>query len=150
MRVLVRPPRRRAAEDGAAAVEFALIFSLVLVPLLLGMLQYGWYFYASQVTGSAARETARRLTVGDCQGGTSPTKATQFARTQSGFKDLTLSYGPTSNTTSNALPAVGQVVRVTAQSDGAIINFFPLPADGQITRTVDARVEDVVEDSSCS
>ena len=39
---------------------------------------------------------------------------------------------------------------MTAQSDGAIINFFPLPADGQITRTVDARVEDIVEDSSCS
>ena len=148
MRVVVAP-HRRADERGAAAVEFALIFSLILVPLLLGMLQYGWYFYTSQVTGSAARETARRLTVGDCQGGTTPTKATQFARQQSGLATLTLSYGATATPTSNTLPAVGQVVRVSATADGAIIAFLPLPDGGQVTRTVDARVEDVTEDSTC-
>ncbi len=148
MRVAAHPPRR-GNEDGAAAVEFALIFSLVLVPLLMGMLQYGWYFYSSQVTSSAARESARRLTVGDCQGGTSPTKATQFARQQSGFSTLSLSYGSTTAPTSNTLPAVGQVLRVTAQVDASIIGFLPVPNGGQITRTVDARVEDTDEDSTC-
>ena len=150
MRVVAAPHHRRADDErGAAAVEFALIFSLILVPLLLGMLQYGWYFYTSQVTGSAARETARRLTVGDCQGGTAPTKATSFARRQSGLTTLTLSYGSTATPTSNTLPAIGQVVRVTATVDGSIIGFLPLPNGGQITRTVDARVEDVTEDSTC-
>ena len=144
MRVITR--RRRDGERGAAAVEFALIFAVVLVPMVMGMLQYGWFFYSSQVTSSAARETARRLTVGDCQTGTS---ATTYARQQSGFQTLTLSYGSPASPTSNTLPPVGQVVRVTAQADGGIIGFLPLPNNGQITRTVDARVEDSDEDSPC-
>ena len=87
--------------------------------------------------------------MGDCQGGTTPTKATSFARQQSGFTTLTLSYGSTTSPTSNTLPAVGEVVRVSATADGSIISFLPLPNGGQITRTVDARVEDVTEDSTC-
>lgn len=142
----VAPTHRRRDHRGAAAVEFALIFAFVLVPTVLGMLQYGWYFYSSQVTSSAAREAARRLTVGDCQTGAS---AATYARQQSGFSTLSLDYGSPATPTSNSLPAVGQVVRVTAQVDGGIIGFLPLPNDGQITRTVDARVEDTSEDTPC-
>ncbi len=149
MRVAAHP-HRRADEDGAAAVEFALIFSLVLVPLLMGMMQYGWYFYSSQVTSSAARETVRRLSVGDCQGGSSPTDATAHARRQSGFSDLTLTYGSTSSPSSNTLPDVGEVVRVTASADAGLIGFLPVPNGGVVTRTVEARVEDTTEDTPCS
>lgn len=143
----VAPIPRRRDDRGAAAVEFALIFAFVLVPMVLGILQYGWYFYSSQVTSSAARETARRLTVGDCQTGTN---AANYAQQQSGFSALTLTFGPPGSPTSNTLPAIGEVVRVTAQVDGGVIGFLPLPNGGQITRTVDARVEDTDEDSSCS
>ncbi len=145
MRAAALRPRRRS-DSGAAAVEFALIFALVLVPTLMGMLQYGWYFYSTQVTSSSARETARRLSVGDCQDSGA---ATQFARQHSGFTDLTLSYGSPTSPSSNSLPAVGTVLRVSARMDGNIIGFLPLPNDGQITRTVDARVEDTTEDTSC-
>ena len=51
-------------EDGAAAVEFALIVG-VLAMLIFGMLQYGIAFFELQNLRSAAREGAR---VGSVQG----------------------------------------------------------------------------------
>jgi Flp pilus assembly protein TadG len=145
MRMVTTTPRRRQ-EGGAAAVEFALIFAFVLVPTVLGILQYGWYFYSSQVTSSATREAARRLTVGDCQTGTA---AQSLARNHSGFSTMTLTYGTPAASTTNTLPAAGQVLRVRASVDGGIISFLPLPNGGQITRTVDARVEDTTQDTAC-
>ena len=50
------PTTSRRREDGAVAVEFALVFAFVLVPLLMGMIQYGWYLYSSQASASAGRE----------------------------------------------------------------------------------------------
>jgi hypothetical protein len=58
-------PRRR--EDGAAAVEFALVLS-VLLYLVFGIIQYGLYFWATNATSSAAREALRMAVVGNCQG----------------------------------------------------------------------------------
>ena len=136
---------RRRGDDGATAVEFALIFGLLLVPLVMGVLEYGWYFYTSQITGSAARETARRLSVGDCQ---DSGKAQAFARENSGFSTLTLTFGSTS-TQNNTLPPIGDTLRVQASTDGALFTFLPLPNDGNITRSVDSRVEDDTEDTAC-
>jgi len=137
--------RRRRGESGAAAVEFALIFGFLLVPLVMGLLEYGWYFYTSQVTGAAARDTARRLTVGDCQASGA---AQTYARQTSGITTLTLTFGSTS-TQDNTLPTVGETLRVQASTNGALFTFLPLPNDGQITREVDSRVEDDTEDTPC-
>lgn len=60
MRV-VRP--RPHADDGAVAVEFALV-SLVLFPLLFGIVQYGWFFYQQGAAASTARDAARLAAVG--------------------------------------------------------------------------------------
>jgi len=60
------PRARRRDNRGAAAVEFALVL-LPLITILLGTIQYGYYFFAAQSTSSAAREVTRRLIVGDCQ-----------------------------------------------------------------------------------
>ena len=136
----------RRSEDGAAAVEFAFIFAAVFVPLLMGMLQYGWYFYATQATTSGAREAARRLSVGDCKTGTA---AQTHAQNVSGFKSLALDFGPTTAPSSNTLPPTGDVLRVEARVNGKIIGFLPMPSDGQITRVVEARVEDQLQDSPC-
>jgi Flp pilus assembly protein TadG len=59
---------RRRRDDGAAAVEFALIASLVLLPLLFGILQYGFYFFQATSAEHAAREGARLAAIGtgDC------------------------------------------------------------------------------------
>ncbi len=59
--------RTRAArhEHGAAAVEFALVLVLLLT-LLFGIIQYGFYFYSASTGSAAAREALRRASVGDC------------------------------------------------------------------------------------
>jgi Flp pilus assembly protein TadG len=56
-------PDRLRREDGAAAVEFALIVG-VLVMLLFGMLQFGLAFFELQNLRAAVREGARAGAVG--------------------------------------------------------------------------------------
>jgi hypothetical protein len=51
-------PRRRG-EGGVAAVEFALVFTLIFLPLVLGSIDFGWYFFVSETVTNAAREGAR-------------------------------------------------------------------------------------------
>jgi Flp pilus assembly protein TadG len=137
--------RRRARRDegGAAAVEFALIAGVVLIPLLLGLIQFGWYFYISSTTSHAASSVARRLEVGDCWSGSDaadyvaaqvPTSTT-FSKTPS---DLT---GATVGTTQ---------IQVTVTADADILGFFPMPNGGTVTRTVDAQLEDSVQGAACS
>ncbi len=56
---------RRQGEEGAAAVEFALVLP-ILVVLLLGMMEFGLVFYRQQVITNASREGARAgIIVGD-------------------------------------------------------------------------------------
>ena len=149
------PSRRRRDRRGAAAVEFALVM-LPLLTLLLGTIQYGWYFFTSQSASSAARETARRLVVGDCDDTTASTTTAQtYARNQANVINLTLTYGTpdTSNTTdvtgAGVVPAVGSVLRVKVTAAGNIINFLPMPNGGQVTRVVNARVENDTPTGAC-
>jgi Flp pilus assembly protein TadG len=60
-----KPPRggRLRKQDGAAAVEFALIAG-VLSMLVFGMMEYGLFFLQSQSLRSGAREGARQAAVG--------------------------------------------------------------------------------------
>ena len=66
MESLIRPPGtrrptpepRRTRARGAAAVEMALALA-VLLPILSGLLEYGWMFLQSQEIASAARDGAR-------------------------------------------------------------------------------------------
>jgi Flp pilus assembly protein TadG len=54
--------RPGSSEKGIALVEFALTVPLFLV-LLLGMLDYGYYFYVAVSATNAAREGARQCTL---------------------------------------------------------------------------------------
>lgn len=58
---------RLRRDDGAAAVEFALI-SVLLLTLIFGIIQYSYYFYQSQGASATARDAARLAAVGvsDC------------------------------------------------------------------------------------
>ena len=147
-----RPSRDEA---GATAVEFALVFSVVLVPLIMGLLQFGWYFYTAQVAGSAARETARRLAVGDCR---TAGEARSYAATQANLSSaaagsLALTFGTpaAAGAVTSAVPAPGQTMRVRLELDDDVqlFEFLPLPYDGTIVRIVDTRVEDDTADSPC-
>ena len=151
-------PTRRAPrhETGATAVEFALVFGFVLVPLVMGLLQFGWYFYTSQVAGSAARETARRIAVGDCL---AAGEARQFGANQANLElqptgsfELTFGTPGADGTVTATMPAPGQTmrVRVDLAQDAQLFEFFPLPDDGAVVRTVDTRVEDDTQDSPCT
>lgn len=59
--------REPADDRGAAAVEFALVSVLLLI-LLFGIIQYGYFFFQSTAAEHAAREGARLAAVGidDC------------------------------------------------------------------------------------
>ncbi len=50
--------RRRDRQRGAAAVEFALVLPLLLT-LVLGAIDWGWFFFIDQLVTNAAREGAR-------------------------------------------------------------------------------------------
>lgn len=54
--------RARDRSRGAAAVEFALVLPLLLT-LVLGTIDWGWYFFVDQVVTNAAREGARAGTL---------------------------------------------------------------------------------------
>src|SRR5262249_23270313 len=66
---------------GGAAVEFALVLPLFMA-LVMGALDYGWFFFSSQVVTNAAREGARAATLanaGDSSAATSNAKSVALA-----------------------------------------------------------------------
>lgn len=127
--------RRARGDRGSTAVEFALITIPFLV-LVLGMIQYGWYFYVSQTTGGAASNVVRELQVGDCWGAG---EALARARNQSPAVD-SLTKSPNTNDPSTLV--VGDPIEITLTSNGEIIGLLPMPNGGQIEKTVQARLED--------
>jgi Flp pilus assembly protein TadG len=142
-RLLLRGKRRD--QDGAAALEFGLIVGTILIPLLLGVIQYGWYFYVAQTTGGAASHVARRLTVGDCWGSG---EALLFVKNEvaSNPSQTTLTKSPATNT--SAVIGTTQLT-VTVTSDGDLVGFFPMPNGGTISRTVSTMIEDKTSSGTC-
>ncbi len=55
--------RRLSSDRGAVAVEFALIFTLVLAPILLGIIQYGRAYNIQNTVSAAAREAVRTYAI---------------------------------------------------------------------------------------
>ena len=56
----------RRGERGASAVEFGLVM-LPLLYLVLGIIQYGVYFWSMNSGSNAVGDAVRRMAVGDCQ-----------------------------------------------------------------------------------
>ena len=52
----------RGRQRGAAAVEFALVFPLLLM-LVVGVIDWGWFFFVDQLVTNCAREGARAGTL---------------------------------------------------------------------------------------
>jgi Flp pilus assembly protein TadG len=117
-------------ERGAAAVEFALIAPLFFL-LVFGMVQFGWYLWTAEYTNSAARETARRVVVGDCWDDYAAFSSKQGARVVS----TTLSPSP------STLKVGDQITVVVTSNANLNITFFGLGLPASVTRTYDARME---------
>lgn len=121
---------KRKREDGAAAVEFALVLP-IFVFLLFGVIQFGFYFWTAETANSAAREAARRVVVGDCW---DSTKMTNYVKSQAPqASSATKSVGDPSTL------AVGNTITITVTANSNILNFFPVP--NTVTREYVARME---------
>lgn len=120
-------------ENGTAAVEFALVLPL-LIFLVFGLIQFGWYFFVSNSASGAAREAARRIVVGDCWTGSTPS-LTAFVTAQAPTT-TSVTYSPADL----SAQSVGDMVTVTVKANASLINFLPLPTS--VTREFKARLED--------
>lgn len=137
--------RKRRNDEGATVVEFALLAGVIFIPLVLGIIQYGWYFYVAQTTGGAASHVARRLAVGDCWGAN---EALTFVRNESGASDADTSLVMTPTTNTTAEIGITQV-EVTVTTKANVVGFWPMPSNGVITRTVKTMIEDTTSSGAC-
>jgi len=125
---------RRRNERGAEAVEFALI-AVPFLLVILGIIQYGFYFWTAETTNSSARESARRIVVGDCW---DATQLTNFAQRNA---PMTTSASATWQHPNVAQRVVGDTVTVTVNASANLLGMIPVPNGGDITREYVARLE---------
>jgi Flp pilus assembly protein TadG len=116
----------RRRERGVAPIELALSLT-ILVPLVLGMIDLGYYFYISVTAAEAARVGARSAsvsTVGNCSNTGPVTAAAAAARaaanaymTQSGLATISTTATAACTTYSAVTPAITPVWNVTMRVD---------------------------------
>jgi len=70
---------RRHREDGAAAVEAALVLGFIVIPIVLGVLSYGYMLTFRQSLSQAATEAARAAAVKTVSGTAAERQAAQAA-----------------------------------------------------------------------
>jgi Flp pilus assembly pilin Flp len=134
---LIQGAMARRDEDGAAAVEFALLLPL-LVLLLFGLIQFGLAFNTKIQATNAAREGARMAVVGiddwtDVGGGVAFWDA---VRQDAGLGDI-------SNCVLNTTDVVGGTLTVTFDYPlDLVIPFMPNPPSWQTgSATATMRIE---------
>lgn len=147
--------RHSRSDDGAAAVEAALVIGLFLMPLLSGVLVYGDYFWRAQKVGEYAErapidgiagrfETCGEL-VDRVRSTVSSAAATNLDGTPIPLSDITVHVV-------ELLPSVGAVVEVSVRTDvtSSLSSLFPLPHGGAVLTEMTVRLDDVVvTTSSC-
>lgn len=122
---------------------------LPLLFLLLGIIQYGVYFWSMNAGSNAVGDAVRRMSVGDCQ---TAAERQQFLHAKLGSATTSTAAQITTNVvylaedgTPAAAPEVFGTVRLTATYNAPYFHFpfIPLPDGGVVSRTFDARIEDL-------
>ena len=135
-----RPVRRE--ERGAAVLEFALVFPIVIL-LVFSVIQYGYHYWSLQTASASAREAARRLIVGTDPACTvaDAKKQTQGPAVGTAPPQVTYRYDNLENE-----PERGVLVTVTVRFQSLDIGLLPLPNGGMIEQTATNRVENIPYD----
>ncbi|WP_394841980.1 pilus assembly protein [Pendulispora brunnea] len=130
--------KRIHSERGAAAIEFALVL-LPFALLLLGTIDYGWYFFVDLACTNAVREGARTATTvpGACPN-SAATNAGEAAAVQALSGLLPTGYAPdidvTCTTVSGSPRFQAQLTLVFPQLTG--FSLVPMPGSGGGTARV--------------
>jgi Flp pilus assembly protein TadG len=145
-----RGQHARRVQRGATAVEFALLAPILFL-LVVGLLQWGLYFWAAQGGSNAAREAARRAAVGDLTAcadfqGYVRDRIDALGDTDAAVISRTYSNGPTPNVAANL--EVGDVVTVSVTFDAVDLNLPLIPYSPEVTQEAEARVESVPDDTA--
>ncbi len=118
------------SERGVAAIEFALVIPFVLL-VLAGIIQFGFVLFLQSHVADVARETARRVAVGEFE----QAEAVQYAQ------DSLLNWGVT-YTVAVTLPDPDVVVQISLPlSQAALIDLLGVFQSGTLSATVTAREE---------
>lgn len=145
------PRARRGQQRGSSAVEFALVMTFVLLPLLFGIMQYGLYFWTYQGGSDVTRDAARMAAV------SSPVACTDFSSAINadlvGLKS-TAATAPAPTITRTYAKGPGNTGAGVEVGDLVTVNvsfhikdrglpFVPLPNHGLIASRATSRVERV-------
>ena len=120
---------RRHRQRGAALVEFALVLPLLLT-LVLGAIDWGWYFFIDQLVTNAAREGARSGTMLPPTSTDSDAAAAAMSASKNSLTSVKLKTTGVSATTVTVTTASGptKAVQVTITYPvGSLTGFLPPP-----------------------
>jgi hypothetical protein len=152
--------RPRHAESGAAAVEAALLLSLVLAPLMIGVLYYGYVFWKLQRVPELDPNVDQASFVGTYCVGAIPDLLTRVraaalvaAQNLDNGTDLPVSLSDITATVVSYTPdTLGLVVSVAFRTKvlDDTLPFLPLPNNGDIVNDAQVRLENVkISSASC-
>ena len=151
-----RPRRTQENRDerGAAAVEFALVVSLLVVPLLLGIVHWGDYFWKAQKIDVLAPPIAAGAVAGDfgCAGLKDRVAAEVVSVVNALNPDLgSIDVRQVTVTVIEVLPDVGVTVEVHIEvGGGALASLIPLPSGASLITDFSQRLSDVrLTDVTC-
>jgi Flp pilus assembly protein TadG len=129
---------RRRGDDGAAAVETALVMPVLLL-VLFAILEYGLYFNDALGASQGTRASVRQGVVGNFSGAGASNMAKLQSMTKSSIGALT---GPTYvRVVPPANWAQGEPLTVCAMVESNALSFLPLPNDGWIKQRIQMPIE---------
>lgn len=140
--------REDAPQRGAVAVEAALVLSFFVIPLLLGVLAWGEYFWRAQKIDTHAPRIPAGMLLGtfSCAGLVSEVQTTVAGIVTDLDPSSPVSPSDVAVEVVEQLPDVGVVVRISVRSSvvSSVTSLIPLPDGGSVVTDFTQRLDDVV------